>query len=194
MKQFHFTRKLRIALSLGILVAVTAVCSFIFINEHNRTDAAPPLKPKIGTAVPSEFKFTGATDWWQGATNKTSMALFHTLQDGCFVSVQYKTGSIAADQTNFQKTEDQLTSAGHVITPVATKVMTVQTNSGSKQYQLQQSSVTSPTGTSQVLGGQEFGYIQLSNGYLYIEGYCNASTELASTIPALQAVTFNPTE
>lgn len=194
MKQFHFTRKFRVALSLGILVAVVAAGSFFFINGHSRTDAAPSLKPKIGAAVPSEFKFTGAVDWWQGATNKTSIALFHTLQDGCFVSVQHKMGSITADQINFQKTEDQLASAGHVITPVTTQTMTIQTNSGSKQYQLQQSSVTSPTGTSQVLGGQEFGYIQLSSGYLYIEGYCNTSAELATTIPALQAVTFNSTD
>jgi hypothetical protein len=119
---------------------------------------------------------------------------FHTLQDGCFVSVQHKVGTIAADQASFQKTEDQLTTAGHTITPVATQIMTVQTNSGSKQYQLQQSSVTSPTGASQVLGGQEFGYLPLSGGYLYIEGYCNTSAELAATIPALQAVTFNSGE
>lgn len=72
--------------------------------------------------------------------------------------------------------------------------MTIQTNSGSKQYQLQQSSVTGPVGTGQVLGGQEFGYLQLSSGYLYIEGYCNTSAKLAATIPALLAITFNSAE
>jgi hypothetical protein len=194
MKQFHFTRKHHITLSLGILIAIAMAGSFIFVNEHNHTDAAPSLKPKVGAAVPSEFKFTGAINWWQGATNKTSMALFHTLQDGCFVSAQRKTGTIATDQASFQKTEDQLMTAGHTITPVATQTMTIQTDSGSRQYQLQQSSVTSPAGTSQVLGGQEFGYLPLSSGYLYIEGYCNTSAELAATIPALQAVTFNSAE
>lgn len=194
MKLFHLTRKRRITLSLGILVAIATAGSFIFVNEHNRTDATPSLKPKIGAAVPSEFKFTGAINWWQGATSRTSMALFHTLQDGCFVSLQQKTGTIAADQASFQKTESQLTSTGYTITPVAAQAMTIQTNSGSKQYQLQESSVTSPAGASRVLGGQEFGYLQLSNGYLYIEGYCNTSAELAATIPALQAVSFNAAE
>jgi hypothetical protein len=194
MKRFHLARNRHIAISFGTLAIVAIVGFVIFTNGRNRTDAAPSPTLKVGAAVPSEFKFTGATNWWQGATNKTSMALFHTLQDGCFVSAQRKTGTIATYQTNFQKTEDQLTSTGHTITPVGTQTMTIRTSSGSRQYQLQQSSVTSPAGTRQVLGGQEFGYLQLSSGYLYIEGYCNTSGELATTIPALQAVTLNSTE
>ena len=193
MQQLHFTSKSRIALSFIILAALAAA-SLVFVAKYNHTSAAPSVEPKVGAAVPSEFKFTGTIDWWQGATNKTSMALFHTLQDSCFVSVQHKTGTIASDQANFQKTEQQLTSEGHTITPLVAQTMTIQTNTGLRQYQLQQFSVTTSAGASQVLGGQEFGYVQLPSGYLYVEGYCDTPAELAATIHALQAIKFNSAE
>jgi len=61
--------------TVGAFTFVVAVAtSTPLIIKHNRTDAAPPAKPAVGAAVPSQFKFTGATDWWQGATSKTDMA------------------------------------------------------------------------------------------------------------------------
>jgi len=57
---------------------------------------------------------------------------------------------------------------------------------------LQQASVTTPAGGNKVLGGQEFGYLKLSDkDYLFIEGHCETADQLAATIPALQAITFD---
>lgn len=176
----------------ALVLLVVAAASVVVVTNRNRTDATPSVKPGVGAAIPSQFSFSGTTDWWQGATNKTSMALFHSLHDSCFVSVQHKTGSIDADKAKLQKSDADLTSSGHTITPGATLAATLQTNTGQQSYQLQQSSVTSPTGASKVLGGQEFGYLPLSNGdYLYVEGYCDTPAELAATLPALQAVKFD---
>jgi hypothetical protein len=73
----------------------------------------------------------------------------------------------------------------------------MQTTAGPQHYQLHQYVVSGGGGGaaqqiegSQVEGGEEFGYLQLSSGYLKIEGYCNAADELATTIPALQAYEF----
>lgn len=158
---------------------------------RNHTDAAPSAKPGVGAAVPSQFSFDGTVGWWQGATNETSMALFHrNTDDGCFVSAQYKTGIVDAAAA-IQKTNSALTSSGYSVTPGTTQTLTLQTKVGLQSYELYQSTVTTPTGAQQVEGGQEFGYVQLAGGYIYIEGYCNTAAELPATIPALQAIKFN---
>jgi hypothetical protein len=41
------------------------------------------------------------------------------------------------------------------------------------------------------MGGLELGYLQLSGGYVQIEGHCDTPDELAATIPALQSVKFD---
>ena len=168
--------------------------SFLVIPRHGHADTAPAVKPPVGAAVKSLFSFTGTPSWWQGATSKTDIALFHTADDGCFVSVQYKTDTIAANEAKLQKSQAQLTSNGYTTTPGATLTLTMQTNTGPQSYKLLQSAVATPSGANTVLGGQEFGYLQLAKGYVYIEGHCNTSAELPSTIPALQAVQFNVTK
>ncbi len=121
------------------------------------------------------------------------MALFHTIRDSCFTSVQHKTGTVDA-AAELQKTAASLTSQGYTVTPGSTQTLTIQTNTGPRQYELQQSSVMTPAGANKLLGGQEFGYLQLSNGYLKIMGYCETADELPATIPALQAIKFDTTK
>ena len=118
------------------------------------------------------------------------MALFHSIRDSCFTSVEHKSGTVDA-AAELQKTQASLTSEGYTVTPGSAQTLTMQTNTGLQQYELQQSSITTPTGANKILGGQEFGYLQLSNGYLKIMGNCETADELPSTIPALRAIKFD---
>jgi hypothetical protein len=175
-----------------LLVVAVAAASLITVTQHKHTAAAPSAKPGIGAAVKSKFSSTGAEGWWQGATNKTSMALFQSTHD-CFVSAEYKVGTVNA-AGELQKTQSNMTKDGYVVSSVSTQSLTLQTTSGTRQYELQESNVVTPTnmGTqNKVQGGQEFGYVQLSNGYVKIMGYCNTANELPATIPALQSIKFN---
>jgi hypothetical protein len=187
-KHNHFSLKRYTVGTLAILIVAVAACSAVVI-EHNPTEAAPSVK-SAAAAVKSRFSFTGTSGWWQGATNKTSMALFHNAED-CFTSVEYKKGTVDAP-AELQKTQTLLTGEGYMVTPGSIQTLALQTSAGSKQqYQLHQYTVTGTGGAGRVEGGQEYGYLQLPNGYVKIEGNCDISEELAATIPALQAVKFD---
>jgi hypothetical protein len=191
MQQKHNRIRLNRHITNTLIFLAVAAASVVVVAKHNNrtTDAAPVVKQAVGAAVPSEFKFTGASGWWQGATNKTSMALFPNAQD-CFTSVEYKAGTVDA-AAELQKTQATLTSSGYIVTPSSTQTLALQTAKGPQKYQLYQSTVTTPTGASTVEGGQEFGYLQPSSGYLKIMGYCDTTAELPTTIPALQAMKFD---
>lgn len=192
MKQKHTFFTLNRFTNSVLALLVIAAAATVVVLQRNRTGAAPSVKPGVGAAVPSQFSFTGTLGWWQGATSKSDIALFHNYD--CFVSAQHKTGTIASDQAKRQKNQDSLTNDGYIVTPGVTQTLTIQTNTGPRQYQLQQSSVTAPAGADKLEGGQEFGYLQLSNGYLFVEGYCDTPDELPATIPALQAIKFDETK
>jgi|GEM_PF-1670233 len=183
--------------SLAVLVIAAAAFTMLVIKPGT-SDAATPQKKAATAAVPSQFTFTGAADWYQGPTRKGDMALFHKIQDSCFVSVQHITGTtIAAHQAKKHKFDAQEAAGGHTVTPFAVQNMTLQTNTGVKQYQLQQTNTTNPAGASTANGsqldeGNEEGYVPLgTNDFIYVEGHCETAAELAATIPALQAVTFD---
>ena len=172
-----------------LVFLIIAAVSFVAVTKYNRTDAVTPAKPAVGAAVKSKFSSTGTAGWWQGASNETSMALFQNSH-ACFTSVEYKTGTMDAAAA-LQKAQTMLTNDGYTVTPGSVQTMTLQTTSGPQQYELHQSSVTSPSGSNKIEGGQEFGYVQLPGGYVKVEGYCDSADELPATIPALQTVTFD---
>ena len=191
MKQKHKYFTLNRYTTSALVFLVVAAASAIVVLQHNRTDAAVAVKPAVGAAVKSQFSFTGAADWWQGATNKTSMALFHSHD--CFTSVEHKTGTVDV-ATELQKSQDVLANDGYTVTPGSIQTLTLQTIVGQRQYELHQSSVTTPAGAHAVKAGQEFGYIQLSSGYIKVMGYCDTADELPATIPALQAIKFDESQ
>jgi hypothetical protein len=172
----------------GLVLVLGAATAGIVIFRANSSAANAPANPPVGAAVPSQFSFTGAADWWQGATNKTSMALFHKYD--CFTSVEHKTGTVDV-ASELQKMQDMLSSDGYTVAPGSTQTLTLQTTAGPKQYELHQSSVTTPADANKVKGGQEFGYIQLSAGYIKVMGYCDTADQLPATLPALQGIKFN---
>jgi hypothetical protein len=174
-------------LILAILLSFTGV----FVLGHTLTEAVAP-KPVIMPPVISQFSFTGASDWTQGPSNNTSMALFESGGD-CFVSIQLKTGVVDAP-SELQKQQALLTTQGYTVTQGPTKSISIQTSSGNQHYTLYQSSVATPAGDSDLEGGQEFGYLQLSTSYLYLQGYCNTASQLPGTISALEAFRFDPSK
>lgn len=192
MKQTHkhnrFTLNRYTVGVLAILIIAVVTCSAVAL-EHNTTEAAPSVRPAT-VALKSQFSFTGTSGWWQGATNNTSMALFHNAED-CFTSVEYKAGTVDV-AAELQKTQTLLTSEGYTVTPGNIQTLSLQMGAGGKpQYQLHQYAVTGARSAGRVEGGQEYGYLQLPNGYVKIEGNCDNSQELAATVPALQAVKFD---
>ena len=174
----------RYALSIAAIVLIAAATYAGLVAWRNYSAAT---KPPVKVAAAPEFAFTGAKDWWQGATNQTSMALFHKKDDGCFVSAQHKTGTIASDKAKRKKANEELT-----VKPGETRKLTVQTPAGKQHYDLQQSTITSPDSANPLMEGLETGYLQLDSGFLFFEGHCNKSSQLESTIPALKAIVFAP--
>jgi hypothetical protein len=182
----HIKLSWRAAVTIVLLIAATF--SGVALLWRSHTEAAPSVKPAIGAAVPSEFSFSGVIGWWQGATNKTSMALFHNAED-CFVSVEHKSGTVDIP-TELQKEKTVLATGGYIVTLASIQKLTLTTNTDSQPYNLYQYSVTTPPGANKVEGGEELGYLQLSNGYIKAMGYCDTVNELPPTIPALQAIKF----
>ncbi|HEX8183051.1 MAG TPA: hypothetical protein VF575_05630 [Candidatus Saccharimonadales bacterium] len=180
--------------TLVILTVLVASSAGVMI-KNNRAQASPAVNQAVPRNVQSQFTFNGAADWRQGPTRLKDMALFHDIQDSCFTSMQRKTGSVAADKTEHDKTNADLIRDGRAVTPGNAVSVTLQTNDGLKSYQLQQFMITTPPGGEKLLGGMEYGYLPLSeNDYILIEGHCETYEQLAATIPALQAITFDASQ
>jgi len=171
----------------ALFIVLALATTFVIIKaRHSTSDAAAKSSPPTTTTF--DFSFTGASGWRKGPANLTSLALFHG--DGCFVSAEHKTGTvdIAAE---LQKYQDTLTGSGHTVVPIATQQLLLQTSATPQSYELHQFSAAGSANDSKTMGGNELGYVQLSNGYVKFEGYCDTPVQLAATIPALQAIKFN---
>ena len=165
-----------------------ATAAVVAASKQHHTTAVTSSPQQSSTK--SQFSFAGVTTWIQGATNKTSMAIFHQTDDGCFVSAEHKTG-VLNEAAELQKLQDVSVNGGYTSTPGAVIVASIQTSAGPKQYQLHQYSVTGTGSGGKVKGGNEFGYVPVTSGYLEIKGYCDVADSLPATIPALQAVKFD---
>lgn len=178
----------RYTVSVFILVVIAAAVVTVLTLKNSPAKATAASKPATtAAAVPSQFSFTGAANWWQGATNKTSMALFPKSGD-CFTSVNHKSGTVDINAELAKITGNQ--ASGGAMVALSILSTTIQTTTGAKPYQLHQYHVTNPD--VQVMEGMELGYVQLSGSYIEVEGYCNTPDQLPTTLPALQAIRFNP--
>ncbi|MGB3008968.1 MAG: hypothetical protein WBB33_01260 [Candidatus Saccharimonadales bacterium] len=131
------------------------------------------------------FSFTGADGWKQGPSNTTSMALFY--DHSCFVSVEYKLGTVN-EQAELQKVKADLSAIGYTAKPLADTQATIRNGDVDTPYSLHQFVVTGTEKTPQVKEGQEFGYLQLENGYVISKGYCDTTSQLPLTIPVLKSI------
>lgn len=189
MKQIHNRYVInQYACGVFVILAVVIAVYIVFTIQNDPAEGVASQKSESIQSNKSQFSFTGAPGWRQGPSNETSMALFHGHD--CFVSTEYKPGTVTVS-ARLQKIQTDLTSMGYTITPNETLTIELRSNEGPKQYQLHQYAVAGVGSAGQVKGAQEYGYLQLSDGYVEIEGYCDATDQLPATLPALQAIKFN---
>lgn len=188
----HFHNKFTVTVTIFVVAAMVAIIS-LYISQKAPVEASTAA---VNTELPQKtpgtplfsFDASKVSAWRQGPTDKVSMAAFHDTND-CFVSVQYKPGEVDA-ATEIQKKQDVLRSSGYASTPGSVLALGLEAGAGMQQYQLRQFSVTSAPGSNKVKGGQEFGYVQLTDGYVKVEGWCDEPAQLPSTISVLQAISF----
>lgn len=175
-----------------LLVAVGAVATFLLMHHMVKKSPQESERP-IGAAIPSHFAFAGARGWWQGATSRDDVAVFPEA-GGCFVSIQYLANETAADkETKQQAANTLLKQQGYTVTATNVTPMTIRTDSGNLQYTLHQFSTVAPSASTKIQGGQEYGYVPLPEGSLYVMGSCDTPEQLAATLPVVQAISFDTT-
>lgn len=194
----HRQRKLKQNRTLPIILIIALAAAFTSVIVYrNHTTASQSSDQGTDASKRSLFSFDAkaAPGWWQGATNETSIAVFgNDEMHGCFVSAEYKKDTIDADvEINRINTELTRANGGYVVTPLESHAVELQTNSEPLPYELRQSSVSNPQGAEKLKGGQEFGFAQLSNGYIKITGYCDTPEQLSGTLPSLDAIKFDDT-
>jgi hypothetical protein len=196
-KQYHLksNRSLFVLLIIAVLAATFIA---IIVYRDDTAASSSSAKPDANVSKQPLFSFDTkkAPGWWQGATNDTSMAVFDKNQvHECFVSAEYKKGTVNADaEINKINTELTQSGGGYTVTALGSQAIELQTSSEPLQYELLQSSVSTPAGAEKLKGGQEFGFVQLSGGYIKIMGYCDTPEQLPNTIESLQAIRFSNTK
>lgn len=177
-----------IGLAILLLLAIASSIAIILL-PGKETDATTTKQTPIATTVTSEFSFKGATNWRQGPSNKTSMALFYNVHD-CFIGVEHKAGAVEIAR-ELQKITEMRTADGDVATALPAAQPTIQTKDGAQQYELHQYAVTGADGgASETYSAQAFGYLPMASGYLEVEAYCDGTEYLPAILPALEAITF----
>ena len=176
-----------------LLMIIVVATGCILILNHKKTADAAKSNSAPAKEVVSMFSFGGASGWTKGPTNGTSMALFHTGIDGCFVSAEYKTGTIDPAAA-VQQWSSQAASDGHAATEVAAKDMTIKTNTGVKNYTLHEFNLAGDedhNAASPLMTGVDLGYLPLSKGYIKFTGDCNTADELPPTLDVFMSYKFD---
>lgn len=186
-----FTHKVVKWFSIAALAILIVILALYFINTFNtKPDTSSPATSTVNTPSQtdsSRFSFSGAPNWRKGPSNATSMALFHT--NGCFTSLEYKTG-VVNPVTALEKIQADLVSMNYTVSPGGTVTTSLKTDGQDLQFQLNQYSVTGKGSGGEVKGGQEFGYLQLTKGYIEVKGFCDTADLLSTSAEALQAVEY----
>ncbi len=170
------------------LILILIIAATVVTSMHKDAALAPEIKTAADVSV-SKFSFLGSSGWTQGPTNRTSLALFK-IDHECFTSVEYKSGIVNAND-ELHKTETSLAGSGYIVSKGVTIPATIKTTTGTINYDLHQYSVSGTGNGGQLYGGQEFSYIPMDSGFIKVQGYCDASEQLPSTISSLQAIKFD---
>lgn len=172
-----------------ILLAVIGVASYIsFLTNPNTKSNTSNQKPI------SLFSFTGAQNWRQGPTNKTSMALFSKERsDGtsaCFTSAELRSGDVDTN-TETDKLQKSLSSTGGQATSLANTPSTLRTTEGDMPYELHQYRIDGGSSNKDTMQGLALGYVNLSEGHVKIEVHCEMIEDLTYAATATQAYKLN---
>jgi hypothetical protein len=181
--------KLTVALATAAIIIIGA-SSFILLPIDSKQAANTDISHKITPM----FSFSGASNWRQGPTNETSMALFSKARpDGtsaCFTSAEFKHGVVNAN-TEIEKLQNDLGTTGGNISLLSTTPGVLHTKNGDKSYELHQYKIEGGSGSKDAMQGLELGYVQLQDGYVKLAGHCETTDDLADVTPALQAYRLN---
>ncbi|USN96825.1 MAG: hypothetical protein H6797_01315 [Candidatus Nomurabacteria bacterium] len=186
--------KRRVIIPLVVLIALGVASVAVVMNlDHIKASTSASSTSNLPQKTPgkSQFSFdtTAASDWRQGPADKVSLAAFYSPSD-CFISVEHKAGTLNV-ATELQKDQNGLSSDGYTSKPGAVVSATLQTSTGKKQFELHQYTVSGNGSGGKLYIAHEFGYIQLTDGYVKAQGYCDATKNMLATVTALQAIKFD---
>lgn len=107
--------------------------------------------------------------------------------DQCFISASYNEGSVDVSAAIQEKTDGMLKGMeeSSSLEKIAEINKTLKTSEGTKEYTLHQFDLSTE---DSVQKGNEFAYIQLTDGYVYIFGVCPTADMLESTENAISAL------
>lgn len=109
--------------------------------------------------------------------------------DGCFVMYSYYNYPADIDalrkerESGFDKQSDLIYNA------LGTQLLAIDSPEGTKPYEVYQYAVTGP-GSKQMQRGMSWGYVQLSNGYIAVNGVCPEGDQLNGTSSAMRSISL----
>lgn len=173
---------LAVAISVGIIAYV--------VNHEDKIvtdELIEQLKER------QRFSFEGHKDWWLGPTTSTSIVLLNEQNhEACFVSAEYKPGSVdVKSQIEQYKQDVSKYGKDYQVKDIQTVDMELQTNFEPVKYSLHQSEIVAPANQTNLKLGQEYGYIEFDHGYVAIQGFCDTPEQLEATIEAIAAIVFH---
>ena len=173
-----------------VIVAAGGVTISLLVKNDTTDKASASAEATTESTRLFSFNANVAEDWHKGPQNKTSLVIFNA-DNSCFVSTEYKTGTVDT-QVELEKITGSLTANGYTVQVGDTQDLSIETTSaGAKAYKLYQYNVIAADNQEKLYAGQEFGYIQLTGGYIAVEGYCDEATQLVDASEALRGIAFN---
>jgi hypothetical protein len=134
------------------------------------------------------FEASKATDWKQGPSNETSMALFK--QDTtCFVSVELKDGD-AQETQSLESLTTSWTAGGYTVNATGTSSEQLTTTGTAAPYTLHRYAVTGAGDGGELYKAQAFGYVPLGQQHVKVQAYCPDDNALQQSRDALAAITL----
>jgi hypothetical protein len=173
------------------VVVLSVLLVVLVIFKLNHETAAKKPKDTARVAVNSQFSFDAkaAPEWRQGPANKMSMALFYEKGD-CFVSFENKT--VPADEvTSLEQIKSGMVANGYTVADLGSHSLTLKQPGTGTSYVLHQYSATGGDSNG-LYKNQEYAFVSMAKGHVFIQGYCDNPDDLPDTLTALSAVTFKP--
>lgn len=200
------SKKLLVIIS-AIVVAGALIAGGVLLWNHLKTTSTDSIDRPSFT-----FDTTTALDWWTSGSSWpsdqdvtqyedsaplpiVSFLAFEGVKDAndridqCFISASYYEGNVdisfALQEKEYGMIKGRENSVS--LSKIGEVLQTIKTSEGGKEYVIHQYDLT-PAEGEEYQRGNEFGYVQLENGYIHIFGVCPTADMLGSTISAISAL------
>jgi len=196
------TQKTIIISTAIVLIAAMLTAGVLYWNNTYSTKPADEKKPTFS------FDASKSPGWWSpGNYSSTKEDLMNykgeaslpvsslnafkgekgDTTDQCFVTASYQPGTIDIEKKLAQKTVAIDSSSSYKF--LGTRPQTIRTPEGTKEYSINQYDLVTQTPSQY---GNEFGFIQLKEGYISVTGVCPTADMLTANETALNAIRLNP--